>query len=64
MRELVAFVARLHDPSPVVEYLRAALRGKGEKNGEKYVRSREASHCRVLVTTDVLPDFSRFGRDL
>jgi hypothetical protein len=48
VRELVAFVARLHEPS-LVEYLRAK-------------RERDFGHSRV--TTDVLPDSSLLGGDL
>jgi len=40
VRELVAFVARLHEPS-LVEYLRAAPRKEGEKWREVHVRPRE-----------------------
>lgn len=59
VRELVALVARLHDPSLVVEY----LRGKREKKWRKYMyteRKREGERKRDQPFSGIASDVLDF----
>lgn len=58
VRELVAFVARLHDSFLVVEYLRGKREKKIERNIEKREREKEGRDQLFSgITSDVLLDF-------